>query len=120
MAEYKVIPSVKPSNCQFRDNVESQFNGAGTRRMWQGLQTVTDHKEKTSHFDDTDILIPDKLNTFFTRFEDNTVPLKLPTTKDCGLSFSMADERHLSVLTLARVNTPPPQLLPQSMRRPAG
>ena len=32
-------------------------------------------------------LLPDKLNTFFARFENNTVP----ATKDCGLSSSVAD-----------------------------
>jgi hypothetical protein len=35
--------------------------------------------------------LPDKLNTFLTRFEDNTVPPTWPATKDCGLSFSVAD-----------------------------
>jgi hypothetical protein len=59
--------------------------------MWQGLQAVTDYKGKTSHITDTNVLLPDKLNTFFTRFENNTVPQTRPATKDCGLSFSMAD-----------------------------
>ena len=40
---------------------------------------------------DTDILLPDKLNTFFACFEDDTVPPMRPATKDCGLSFSVAD-----------------------------
>jgi hypothetical protein len=40
--------------------------------MWQGLQTITDYKGKTSHVTDTDVLLPDKLNTF-ARFEDNSV-----------------------------------------------
>jgi hypothetical protein len=40
--------------------------------MWQGLQTITDYKEKTSHIADTDVLLPDKLNTFFTLFEHNS------------------------------------------------
>ena len=62
--------------------------------MWQGLLTITDYKGKTSHVShvaDTDVLLPDKLNTFFARFEDNTVPPPRPATKDCGLSFSVAD-----------------------------
>ncbi|KAK6314000.1 hypothetical protein J4Q44_G00154590 [Coregonus suidteri] len=41
--------------------------------MWQGLQTITDYNRKTSHVADTDGLLPDKLNKFFARFEDNTV-----------------------------------------------
>jgi hypothetical protein len=58
--------------------------------MWQGLQTITDYKRKTSHVTDTNVLLPDKLNTFFARFEDNTVPPTRPATKDCGLSFTVA------------------------------
>ena len=59
--------------------------------MWQGLQTITDYKGKTNHVADTNALLPDKINTFFVCFEDNTVPLARPATKDSGLSFSMAD-----------------------------
>jgi hypothetical protein len=59
--------------------------------MWPGLQTITDYKGKTSHVTDTDVLLPDKLNTFVVRFEDNTVPPTWPATKDCTLSFSVAD-----------------------------
>ena len=40
---------------------------------------------------DAVVLLPDKLNTFFARFEDNTVPPMQPAPKDCGLSFSEAD-----------------------------
>ena len=52
--------------------------------MWQGLQT--DYKGKTSYAEDTDVLLPDKLNTFFAHFEDNKVPPTLSTPKDSGLS----------------------------------
>jgi lipopolysaccharide biosynthesis protein len=50
--------------------------------MWQGLQEITDYKKKTSHVTDTDVTVPDKLNTFFVRFEHNTVPPLLPADKD--------------------------------------
>ena len=52
--------------------------------MWQG---------KSNHVADADILLPDKLNIFFARFEDNTVPPTQSAPKDCALSFSMADLR---------------------------
>ena len=70
--------------------MESQFNGSDMRHMWQGLQTITDYKRKTSHVADI-VLLLDKLNTFFARFEDNTVPPTWPATKGCGLSFSVND-----------------------------
>ena len=87
------IPSARQSNKQSvsRDKVESQFNGSNTRRMRQGLQTITDYKKKTSTVADTDVLFPDKLNNFFTLIEDNTVPLTRPATKTCGLSFTTAN-----------------------------
>ena len=59
--------------------------------MWQGLQSITDYKRKTSPVADQDVLLPDRLNNFFARFEDNTVPLTRPSTKTCGLSFTAAD-----------------------------
>uniref|UniRef100_A0AAZ3QYB7 Pyridine nucleotide-disulphide oxidoreductase domain 1 n=1 Tax=Oncorhynchus tshawytscha TaxID=74940 RepID=A0AAZ3QYB7_ONCTS len=44
---------------------------------------------KTVHVTDTDVLLTDKLNTFF---EDNTVPPMRPATKDCAPpSFSVVD-----------------------------
>uniref|UniRef100_A0A8K9UYS7 Reverse transcriptase domain-containing protein n=1 Tax=Oncorhynchus mykiss TaxID=8022 RepID=A0A8K9UYS7_ONCMY len=40
---------------------------------------------------DQDVLLPGRLNNFFARFEDNTVPLTRPATKTCGLSFTAAE-----------------------------
>ncbi|CDQ85446.1 unnamed protein product [Oncorhynchus mykiss] len=38
MTEYKQCSfSLKQAKCQYRDKVESQFNGSDTRRMWHGL-----------------------------------------------------------------------------------
>jgi hypothetical protein len=43
--------------------------------MWQGLQTITDYKEKPSHKLPSDTSIPDELNAFYARFEaSNTEP----------------------------------------------
>ena len=75
MAEHKqsshsLRKAIKMANHQYRDKVESQFNSSDTRRMRQGLQTITDYNRKTSNAADIDILLPDKLNTFFARFDD--------------------------------------------------
>ena len=56
--------------------------------MWQGLQTITDYKGKTSHVVDTDVLLPDKLNPCF---EDNTLPPTRAAPEACELLFSVAD-----------------------------
>ena len=80
---YSLSKVIKQAKHQYIDKVESQFNGSDTRRMWQGLQSITDYKKKTSPVADTNVLLPDKQNTFFVRFEDNTVPLTRPATKTC-------------------------------------
>jgi hypothetical protein len=94
MAEYKqcrysIRKAIKQAKHQYRDKVESQFNDSITRHMWQGLHTITVYKRKTSHV--ADILLPDKLNTVFAHFEDNIMPPMRPASKDCGISFSVAD-----------------------------
>ena len=73
--------------------MESQFNGSDTSRLWQGQQTIMDYKRKTSPVAKTDVLLPARLNTFFTRCEANTVQPTRPATKDCGLCFSVSDVR---------------------------
>ena len=64
MAEYKqrsysLSKAIKQAKRQFRDKVESQFNSSDMRRMWQGLQTITDYKGKSSHVANTNVWLPD-------------------------------------------------------------
>ena len=65
--------------------------------MWQGLQSITDYKKKTSPVGEINVLLPDKLNNFFARFEDtreqiysswvllsNRLNLTVPLTRPVG------------------------------------
>ena len=52
---YSLHKAIKQAKFQFRDKVESQFNGSDTRRMLQGLQSITDYKKKTSPIADQDV-----------------------------------------------------------------
>ena len=116
---YSLYKAIKQAKHQHRDKVESQFSGSNTRRMWQGLQSIMDYKKKTSHVADIDVLLPDKLNNFFARFEDNTVPPMRTATKDCGLSFSVANVSK----TFKHVNPRKaacPDGIPSRVLRPAG
>uniref|UniRef100_A0A8K9XHI6 Reverse transcriptase domain-containing protein n=1 Tax=Oncorhynchus mykiss TaxID=8022 RepID=A0A8K9XHI6_ONCMY len=88
---YSLRKAIKQAKRQYRDKVESQFNGSDTRGMWHGLQSIMDYRKKTSPVMDQNVLLPYRLNNFFARFEDNTVPLTRPATKTCGLSFTAAD-----------------------------
>ena len=47
-----------------------------------GSTGIMDYKNKSSHVTDTDVTVPDKLNTFFARLEDNTVPPSWLANKD--------------------------------------
>jgi hypothetical protein len=67
---YSLRKAIKQAKHQYRDQVESQFNGSDTRCIWQGLKSITDYKKKTTPVMDTAILLPDKLNNFFACFED--------------------------------------------------
>ena len=90
MSEYKqrsysLRKAIKHAKRQYSDKVNcDKFNGSDTGRMWQGLQEITDYKKKSSHVTDTNVTLPDKLNTFFACFENNTVPLSWPDNKDCA------------------------------------
>ena len=88
MTEYKQCSyshckAIKQAKCQYRDKVELQFNGSDKRRMWQGLQEITDYEKKTSHVTDSDVTLPDKLNTYFACFEGNTVSPSRSANNDC-------------------------------------
>ena len=69
---YSLHKAIKQAECQYRGKVELQLYSSDTRRMWQGLQTFMDYKSKTSHVTDTDVWLPDKLNTFVAHFKNNT------------------------------------------------
>ena len=84
---YSLRKAIKQAKRQYRES------GVAIQRLRHktygaGATAITDYKRKTSHVGDT-VLIPDKLNTFFTRFENNTVPPTQPVPKDCGLSISV-------------------------------
>ncbi|XP_065820874.1 uncharacterized protein [Labrus bergylta] len=74
-----------------------------TRRMWQGIQVITDYKA-TPPLCDNNISFPNDLNNYFARFEAlNTTPARksIPHSDEQPISPDAADVRR----TLRRVNT---------------
>ena len=62
--------------------------------MWQGLQTITDYKGKSSYELPSDTSLPDELNAFYAHFgASNTEPcVRAPADPDdCVISLSIAD-----------------------------
>ena len=73
---------------------ESQYNGSDTRRMWQGLQTITDYKGKHSRELPSDKSLSDKLNNFYARFEASNTETCMRASDvldDCVIMLSTAD-----------------------------
>ena len=95
---YSLRKAIKQAKRQYSDKIAIQrlrhetYVAGSTDN--QGLQRENQPRRRYH------VLLLDELNTFFASFENKTVPLKLPATKDCGLSFSVADVSkhvHLSI-----------------------
>ncbi|KAK2899349.1 hypothetical protein Q8A73_012478 [Channa argus] len=86
----------KAEHC-YKLKIEEHFSNSDPRRMWQGIQAISDYK--TTHLTPaaTDVLFLNKLNDFYAHFErDNTVtaiklkpssdhpPITLSTTDVCS------------------------------------
>ena len=86
--------TIRQAKCQYMIKIESYSTSSDTRRMWQGLQTITDYKEKPSHELPNDARLPEELNAFYSLFEArNTEPcMKAPAVPgDCVIPLSIAD-----------------------------
>ncbi|KAI5628979.1 hypothetical protein C0J50_2468 [Silurus asotus] len=68
-ASYSVRRAVKDAKRRYGRKLESQFQQGGSRRLWQGLRTITDYKTPSSRLVNTDASLVDELNTFYARFE---------------------------------------------------
>jgi aminoglycoside/choline kinase family phosphotransferase len=51
--------------------IKLYYTGSEARRMWQGLQTITDYKGKHSRELPSATSLPDELKYFYARFEAN-------------------------------------------------
>ena len=72
-SRYELCKSNMEAKRQYRLKLELMFDNSDSRRMWQGLQTITDYKGKSSCVVPTKASLPEELNIFYARFEaDNT------------------------------------------------
>ena len=86
--------TIKQANRQYRTKIESCYTGSDARRMWQGLQTITDYKGKHRRELPSYTSLPDELNYFYACFEaNNTEPcMRVPAVlEDCVITLSAAD-----------------------------
>jgi hypothetical protein len=62
--------TIKQAKRQYGTNIESYYTGStDARLLWQGLQTITDYKEKHGCELPSGTSLPDKLHYFYALFE---------------------------------------------------
>jgi hypothetical protein len=98
---------IKQAKHQYRINIESYYSGSDACRMWQGLQTITNYKGKTSHELSSDVSLPNKINTFYAPFESSNIELCMRASvvlDYCVITLSIADvsKTFLTRLTFTR------------------
>ena len=94
VSRYALRRTIKQATCQYRTKIESYYTGSAARRMWQGLQTITDYKGKHSCELPSDTRLPDKLNYFYARFKASNTEECMRASAvldDCVITLSVAD-----------------------------
>ncbi|KAK2878201.1 hypothetical protein Q8A73_012383 [Channa argus] len=102
-ARAKLSRAIREAKRAHSKKIHDHFEDSGdTRRMWQGIQAITNYKT-TSPDCDRDASLPDALNHFYARFEaQNNVKARksTPPPSDQVLCLTTAEVRK----TLCRVN----------------
>lgn len=108
----KLSRGIREAKRTYAKKIHAHFQDtADTRRMWQGIQAITNYKSPPPACN-SDASLPDALNTFYARFEAQNCTTARKTTSppnDQVLCLSSADVRR----TLHRVN-------PRKAPRPDG
>ncbi|KAI4882847.1 hypothetical protein NFI96_022069 [Prochilodus magdalenae] len=102
-ARAKLSRGIREAKRAHGQSIHSHFRDSGdTRRMWQGIQAITNYRTAPPACD-SDASLPDALNHFYARFEtQNSVAARktTPPPDDQVLCLTAADVRK----TLRRVN----------------
>ena len=86
--------TIKQEKQQYRTKIELYYTNSEARRMWQGLQTITDYKGKHSRELPSDTSLLDELNNFYARFEASNTETCMRASADpddCVIRLSAAD-----------------------------
>jgi len=49
--------AIKTAKTNYKNKLETQFRGSGTRRMWQGLRAITDYKGSSGGVTNTELAL---------------------------------------------------------------
>ncbi|RXN13623.1 RNA-directed DNA polymerase from mobile element jockey-like protein [Labeo rohita] len=85
-ARYELQKTIKVAKRAYSQKLEGYYLNHNTRSMWQGIQAVTNYRGTTTATDPQDTTLPDCLNTFYAR-EENDLILNTDKTKEIILDF---------------------------------
>ena len=71
LARYALLKSVRAAKKSHTEILENCYTGNDSRRMWQGIQAVKTYKGNKHTASTSDITLPNKLNSFYVRFDTN-------------------------------------------------
>ncbi len=68
-ARRELKKGIKEAKYRYKQRLEAQFNNNNSCCMWKGIKAITDYNGRSSHISNNPCL-PDSLNCFFARFDD--------------------------------------------------
>ncbi|KAI4903633.1 hypothetical protein NFI96_009461, partial [Prochilodus magdalenae] len=80
----------------YKQRIEEHFSSSDPRRMWQGIQTLTDYKPRSTVLANNCASLPDELNHFYARFDRGNMVISSktdPPLHDHPLTLSTLDVR---------------------------
>eukprot|EP00061_Rhincodon_typus_P004146 g21847.t1 len=70
-SRYDIGKTIREAKRQYHTTLEAQTYQINSRHLRQGLNNITGYKTKQSKITDTDTSLPNALNAFYARFEQN-------------------------------------------------
>ncbi|KAK3568711.1 hypothetical protein QTP86_013879, partial [Hemibagrus guttatus] len=67
-ARYNLCKSIRKAMGDYSLRLEGYYTTAFSRRMWQGLQHITEYRQRSQGDITPKITLPDELNEFYARF----------------------------------------------------
>ncbi|KAI4878726.1 hypothetical protein NFI96_018494 [Prochilodus magdalenae] len=107
VARHNLKAGIRAAKHQYSSQIAAHFNtNSDPRRMWQGIQVITDYKSKVSTPVTTDAALPAELNNFYARFEtpaqaQSSNTALLPTTEEETPLILAADEVRTALMRVS-------------------
>lgn len=60
---------IREAKKQYKQKLEGYYSTSDSQRTWEGLQHITDHRQRSSTVTSSQATLPDELNEFYARFD---------------------------------------------------